>query len=137
MLTHNWEETRNSFDNIILWEKIERINPIYSFILDIYYPVRGLYYRLTDLHNWFESDWDKINKINLYTWIPIFLCMGVIQFIKNILSELDDIITRPIKRGLQRGYRGWSDEDVWNCDSYFAKIIYKMLNNKKYGNRYQ
>ena len=35
------------------------------------------------------------------------------------------------KNGLQRWVKGWSDEDCWECDSYFISIIVPMLQKLK------
>lgn len=43
---------------------------------------------------------------------------------------------RAIKRGIQRGYRGWADEDVWGFDYYLTKVILgglKRLKETKHG----
>jgi len=32
-------------------------------------------------------------------------------------------IYRKIKKFIQRGQRGWSDEDTWSLDEYLAKVI--------------
>jgi len=34
---------------------------------------------------------------------------------------------RKIKRGIQRGYRGWADEDIWDFDVYLATLIKQGL----------
>lgn len=45
------------------------------------------------------------------------------DFIKNIPKE--------IKWFFQRGFRGYSDKDVWNIDKWFLNIIIPMLKQLK------
>ena len=51
-------------------------------------------------------------------------------FIYNLPDAPRDAY-RKVKRGVQRAYRGWADEDVWNLFGYHAKITYGMLLNLK------
>lgn len=65
-----------------------------------------------------KTFWDKFilhPKMNWLRWT-----------IYNLPDVPKDII-RKCKRGYQRAYRGWSDEDTWNLDNYLAKVIKESL----------
>ncbi len=47
----------------------------------------------------------------------------------KIYSNFDYWRRRTFKYFFQRGRRGWADNDVWNLDSYLAKVIYESLDN--------
>lgn len=79
-------------DKFILQEKIDRINPLISFLLD---------------------------------------CRNVISYIRYNWNDFPRDGYRKIKRGIQRAYRGWSDEDVWSVHHYHAKVIVGMLKRLK------
>jgi hypothetical protein len=50
-----------------------------------------------------------------------FIRYSLIPFLYN-LPDVPRDIYRKIKRGYQRAYRGWADEDTWSFDSYLSKI---------------
>jgi hypothetical protein len=45
------------------------------------------------------------------------------------MNIFDWIVDRParLKAFLQRGWRGWADDDTWNYDAYLAKVISEGL----------
>lgn len=52
------------------------------------------------------------------------------RFIMPII-EFPNNSYRAIKRGIQRGYRGWADEDIWGFDYYLSNIILGGLKRLK------
>lgn len=73
------------------------------------------------------SPWDRFitnPKNNWMRWL--------IYNLKDVPNDL----YRKCKRGLQRAYRGWADEDTWNLDRYLASVIKESvtyLKSYKYG----
>jgi len=51
--------------------------------------------------------------------------------IKRFFKDTIPDIPYKIKYFIQRGHRGWSDEDRWNMDSYLISIILPMLKELK------
>lgn len=48
------------------------------------------------------------------------------EWLRWLIYNAKDVphdIYRKIKRGWQRAYRGWADEDTWNLDGYLASVI--------------
>ena len=92
----------------------------------------------------------KTDKINLKTWNEIIEKEKTISLRKKIIRsfyrlyyilKLDFIfnIHNEIKYFFQRGYKGYSDRDVWSADYYIAKTVSKIitqLNKKKNGYPY-
>ena len=66
-----------------------------------------------------EEEWDS--KHPIIAGIKDFY-YTTRRFIYEI-PELPRYGFRKIKRGIQRAYRGWADEDTWNFDHYLSKII--------------
>lgn len=47
-------------------------------------------------------------------------------YIRHFIYELPELPRygyRKIKRGIQRAYRGWADEDTWYLNHYLSKVI--------------
>jgi len=80
----------------------------------------------------FESHMAQLNyEIALDKEFPIHaffnnLYPNIRRFILNTPNLPRDGY-RKVQRGVQRAYRGWSDEDVWSLFHYHAKITYEML----------
>jgi hypothetical protein len=51
-------------------------------------------------------------------------------FFRDLNNSPRDLY-RKVKRGVQRAYRGWADEDVWSCDNYLSRVILGMLKRLK------
>lgn len=66
-----------------------------------------------------EEEWDS--KHPIIAGIKDFY-YTTRRFIYEI-PELPRYGFRKIKRGIQRAYRGWADEDCWNFNHYLSKII--------------
>ena len=54
------------------------------------------------------------------------LYRGVRRFFYN-LPDAPRTAYRKVKRGVQRAYRGWSNEDVWEMCAYQSRVTYAML----------
>jgi hypothetical protein len=66
-----------------------------------------------------EDEWDKKHPI-------IASIKDFYYTTRRFLYEIPELPRygfRKIKRGIQRAYRGWADEDTWNFDHYLSKII--------------
>jgi hypothetical protein len=50
-----------------------------------------------------------------------------LQYVFNLPKET----FYTIRRGLQRGYNGWANEDTWNLSSYLSKVIYESVTELK------
>lgn len=70
-----------------------------------------------------EKKWEKAHPIKHF----INECGWWIRHIFNETIEFPNNARRSIKRGLQRGWRGWSDEDVWSLSWYTSKVICESL----------
>jgi len=61
-----------------------------------------------------------------YTWWDKIILHPSMNWLRWIIYALPDMprdFYRKCKRGYQRAYRGWADEDVWCLDFYLAKVI--------------
>jgi len=79
--------------------------------------------------------WDKIHQINPIFAFIIITYDTLVRFFYN-LPDMPRDGYRKCKRGVQRAYRGWSSEDVWECYAYQSRVIYAMLvelRRTKYG----
>ena len=85
-----------------------------------------------------KAEWDWEDALDKEFPIDAFfkrLYRSIRAFIYNIPDMPRDGY-RKIKRGIQRAYRGWSDEDCWAGHYYLAKVTYEMLlrlKNTKHG----
>lgn len=69
-----------------------------------------------------RSLWDK------------FILHPLMEWLRWIIYNLPDVprdFYRKCKRGYQRAYRGWSDEDLWGFDDYLTNIILNGLKQFK------
>jgi len=87
------------------------------------------YTRFEDLLEEFKRE-DEWMKLHPYRAFFINTYRAIRRFILNV-PDLPRDGYRKIKRGIQRAYRGWSDEDVWNLHAYNARVTYAMLLNLK------
>jgi hypothetical protein len=72
--------------------------------------------------------WDKIILHPSMNWLR--------WLIYNAIDVPNDFY-RKCKRGWQRAYRGWADEDTWHLDGYLARIIKESVTYlKSYNNGY-
>lgn len=77
---------------------------------------------------WKKEDlWDAKHPVRAYFKR---LYRNVRAFILNI-PDLPRDGYRKVKRGLQRGYRGWADEDLWGFDGYLSVVISEGLKRLK------
>lgn len=70
-----------------------------------------------------DDAWDKAH--------PVFHFIKQVYYtIRRFFYEIPSLPRygfNKIKRGLQRGYRGWADQDVWALDHYLSKVIKESL----------
>lgn len=66
--------------------------------------------------------WDKIILHPSMEWLR-----WLIYNAKDVPNDF----YRKCKRGWQRAYRGWCDEDVWGFDWYLSKVIIEGLKRLK------
>jgi hypothetical protein len=76
-----------------------------------------------------KAEWAKDDQWQKdYPYQAFFrnLYYRVRAFVYNIPDMPRDAY-RTVKRGLQRGWRGWADEDVWGLFAFHARVTYAML----------
>ena len=70
-----------------------------------------------------EAKWEKKHPVQTFFkdcyW---YVRRGVIA-----VFEFPNDFYRKCKRGVQRAYRGWADEDTWNLEHYLSKVIHGSL----------
>jgi hypothetical protein len=67
------------------------------------------------------DDMDK--KRTLWDKIILHPSMEWLRWIIYNSKDVPNDLYRKCKRGWQRAYRGWADDDTWNLDGYLSKII--------------
>ena len=81
----------------------------------------------------FEAQWAEEDAYDRKHPIKASI-KGLYRSIRRFIYNLPDAprqAYRTVKRGIQRGYRGWSDEDVWEMCAFQSRVTYAMLVNLK------
>lgn len=77
-----------------------------------------------------EKKWEKAHPVKHF----IRECGWWIRHAFNETIEFPRNAYRTSRRGLQRGYRGWADEDTWSLSWYTSKVVLQSLKHlKSYG----
>jgi hypothetical protein len=85
--------------------------------------------RLTRLYKYNKSQRDWEDALDKEFPIDAFFKKFYIN-IRSLIYNVPDMPKdgyRKIKRGFQRGYRGWSDDDVWEMFAFNSRVIYQMM----------
>lgn len=62
-------------------------------------------------------EWDRVHPVRYRLW-RIYVNLSV-----SPLTHYRLHVRRPIRKFVQRGRRGWSEEDAWSFDTYLAGVI--------------
>lgn len=57
-------------------------------------------------------------------------------YLRHPLVFWHHAVTRPVRRFVQRGRRGWADQDVWSFDTYLAEVISGGVEYLRVGHSY-
>jgi len=96
------------------------------------------------LFNYYRIDWRAIMKTftsvddlfeditkNSSPWHRFILKHEWLRWLIYNAKDVPNDFYRKCKRGWQRAYRGWCDEDVWGFDWYLSKVIVEGLKKLK------